>query len=288
MGTSSAYKGPGGNTPLVPSWLGSPDHNSDLPKPVLPSDDTSALYPPIPPNRPAIPVPADQDRFTRARNDFTRFVHSGGTDHANLGRAISSYISTSSGGVRLAAQRMGSSRATSVRLLSFLVNAQTHGAKEALSTLNLEILAGRSIDEVFIGLADFICPNSGTIDDGIAREAFIETLIELVEQEITDLDAMTPEQMQIVFEIYATHAIEARICNDIGTKIIMAPANEQVALNVQEQLRDFIRNGVSDAFTVARAEMPTLTHNQVNAFVDLVYERAFKILQALGEVEAGK
>ena len=85
---------------------------------------------------------------------------------------------------------------------------------------------------------------------------------------------------------YATHAIEARLCNDIGTKLVTAPADPQVALRVQSQLRDFIRNGVSDALTAARAETPTLTQDRVHAFVDTVYERAFGILQALGDAEA--
>jgi len=181
---------------------------------------------------------------------------------------------------------MGASRVAGARLLSFLTNAQAHGAREALLALNLEGLAGRPIDEVFIGLADYICPNAGTVDEGIAREAFVETIIDLATFGVTDLDALTPDQMQTVFELYATHAIEARLCNDIGTKLITAPASAQAALRVQEQLRDFIRNAVSDALTAARAETPKLPQDRVQSFVDTVYERAFGILQALGDAEA--
>ena len=180
---------------------------------------------------------------------------------------------------------MGASRDVGARLLGFLADAQVRGATEALRSLNLEGLAGRPIDEVF-GLADSICPSAGTVDAGISREAFIETIIELTTLGVTDLDALTPDQMQTVFELYATHAIEARLCNDIGTKLITAPTDAQAALRVQEQLRDFIRNGVSDALTAARAETPTLTQNRVQSFVDTVYERAFGILQALGDAEA--
>lgn len=285
MGTSTAYGGPGGGTPLVPSWLGS--EGTDNP-PTIPNGETPdpATSPsPTPPDRPAIPAPADPSRFTGARNNFTRFATSGGSDRASLGRAVSSYVSTSSGGARQAALRMGASRNAGARLLGFLSDAQARGAREALRSLNLEGLAGRPIDEVFTGLADYICPNVGTVDEGIAREAFVETIIELTTLGVTDLDSLTPEQMQTVFELYATHAIEARLCNDIGTKIITAPADPQSALRVQEQLRDFIRNGVSDALTAARAETPALTQDRVQSFVDMVYERAFGILQALGEAE---
>ena len=292
MGTSSAYGGPGGGTPLVPSWLGSEGAPAAPAVPAAP-DSTPVgdpvappLVPSAPPNRPAIPAPADASRFTSARGNFTRFAHSGGSDRASLGRAVSGYVSTSSGGARQAAQRMGASRGAGARLLGFLTDAQARGAREALRSLNLEELAGRPIAEVFVGLADYICPSAGTVDEGIAREAFIETIIELTTLGVTDLDALTPDQMQTVFELYATHAIEARLCNDIGTKLITAPTDAQAALRVQGQLRDFIRNGVSDALTAARAETPTLTQDRVNSFVDSVYERAFGILQALGNAEA--
>ena len=290
MGTSTAYGGPGGGTPLVPSWLGSDDDaGGPAPPPIpptgAPADDPASPVP-LPPVRPAIPTSADSSRFTAPRSNFTRFAHSGGSDRASLGRAVSGYVSKSSGGARQAAQRMGASRGSGARLLGFLADVQVRGATEALRSLDLEGLAGRPIDEVFMGLADYICPNVGTVDEGIAREAFIETIVDLSTLGVTDLDALSPDQMQTVFELYATHAIDARLCNDIGTKLVTAPADPQVALRVQSQLRDFIRNGVSDALTAARAETPTLTQDRVHAFVDTVYERAFGILQALGDAEA--
>lgn len=284
MGTSTAFGGPSGSTPLIPSWLGSAGE-ADGPA-ETPSNDQTGSVPPAPPNRPAIPEPSDPNRFMRPRGNFTRFAHSGGSDRASLGRAVSSYVSTAAGGARQAAQRMGASRGAGARLLGFLTDVQTRGATEALRTLNLEGLAGRPIDEVFIGLADHICPNAGTVDDGIAREAFIETIIELTTMGVTNLDALTPDQMQTVFELYATHAIEARLCNDIGTKAITMPADAQTALRIQEQLRDFIRHGVSDALTAARTETPVLTQDRIQSFVDSVYERSFGILKALGDAEA--
>lgn len=285
MGTSTAYGGPGGGTPLVPSWLGESPATGEgwEANGVAPADGVS---PPVAPNRPAIPASADPQRFSGARNSFTRFAGSGGTDRASLGRAVSRYVSTSSGGARQAAQRMGASRGAGARLLGFLADAQTRGVREALRSLDLESLAGRPIAEIFVGLADYICPGAGTVDEGIAREAYIETIIELTTEGLTDLSTFTPDQMQTVFELYATHAIEARICNDIGTKAVTMPTSAQAALRVEAQLRDFIRGGVSDALTRARSDSPHLTPERIQSFVDTVYESAFAILQSLGDAEA--
>ncbi|MDN5923771.1 MAG: hypothetical protein L0H70_02085 [Xanthomonadales bacterium] len=160
--------------------------------------------------------------------------------------------------------------------------------RNALRALSLESLAGRPITEIFVGLADYICPGTGTVDEGIAREAYIETIVELAGEGLTDLATFAQDQMQTVFELYATHAIEARICNDIGTKAVTMPADAQAARRVEQQLRDFIRGGVSDALTRARAETPILTPERVHGFVDAVYESTFAILQALGEAEANQ
>jgi len=287
MGTSTAYGGPGGDTPLIPSWLGSgqgtePDSGQDG----APSPNPDS--PPAPPDKPPIPKAADSQRFSGARSNFTRFAGSGGSDRASLGRAISGYVSTSTGGPRQAAQRMGASRGAGARLLGFLSDATSRGMRDALREFNLDSMAGRPISEVFVALADHICPGAGTVDEGIAREAYIETIIDLAGEGLASLGTFTPEQMNTVFELYATHAIEARICNDIGTKVVTIPLNAKIAHQVEKQLRDFIRGAVSDALTKAREGKPRITQDQVLDFVDSVYESAFSILKSLGDAEANQ
>jgi hypothetical protein len=285
MGTSNAYGGPGGGTPLVPSWLGPGNGGAGDPDSArLPSP--SPLAPPAPAPLPPIPPAAEADRFRAARSNFSRFARSGGNDRASLGRAVSNYVSRSSGGSRAAAQRMGASRAAGGRLLSFLSDVADSGPRDALRALNLENLAGRPIEEVFLGLVDYVCPEGGTIDEGIARAAFIEAITELAENGITNFDGITADQMQTVFELYAAHAIEARLCNDIGTKAITLPADLSAAARVQVQLLDFVRRGVSDALTSARAAMLSLTQDRILDFVTDVYEQAFFVLQTMGDAEA--
>jgi hypothetical protein len=291
MGMSNAYGGPGGGTPLVPSWLEGDGDAADGAGPdggATPDGAPPPQAPTAPPNRPPPQAPPLTDRFTAARSNFSRFAGSGGSDRASLGRAISNYVSRSAGGSRPAAQRMGSSRRAGARLLGFLCDAQARGAQEALRALNLEGLAGRPIEEIFLGLADFICPEGGTVDEGIARDAFIETIADLASLGVIDLDALTADQMQTVFEFYATHAIEARICNDIGTKAVTLPTDRRAAERVQAQLRDFVRRGVGDALGAARAAIQALTPDRVLGFVSGVYQAAFETLQTLGDAERAR
>jgi hypothetical protein len=300
MGTSNAYGGAAGNSALVPTWLqGEANSPSAAPgsEPASgagPGDQPPSAYPnpsavPVAPSaRPAAPIAGAADRFTSARNNFSRFASSGGGDRRSLGRAVSQYVSKATGGSRQAAQRMGSARGAGAGLVRFLNDANTNGVREALRTLNLESLAGRPIEEVFAGLADYICPEGGAIDEGIARDAFVETIADLAGAGITDIDALTPAQIQTVFELYATHAIEARLCNDIGTKVITLPTDPSTAERIEAQLRDFIHRGVSDAINAAGVNIQSLTPDKVLGFVTDVYQAAFEALQTLGDAEAEK
>ena len=290
MGTSSSYGGPGKNTPLVPTWLepmgpsapqsdgsnGNEHGNGEPEAPSLSAPDGELVRSPA------------RNRFAGARNNFSRYIASGGQDRRSLGRAISHYVSHSAGGARTAAHRMGASRAATGRLLQFLSLVSTQGVPEALRTLRLESLAGRPIQEVFFGLIDYVCPRNGTIDEGIARDAFIETIVDLTENNITDLNALTAAQMETVMELYAAHAIEARLCNDIGSKLVLLPNNVGEAEQVQGQLGDFIRRAIADAFTRVRLTFDSLTPAQVKVLVDGVYEQTFSILQQMGEREANR
>lgn len=292
MGTSSSYGGPGGGTPLVPSWVDDPSQGQTIETP--PAEEGEAEGQSVAPDGASVedvsvpqPAPA-RGRFASPRSSLTRFANSGGSDRRALGRAIAGYVSGASGGASQAARRMGASRRAGAGLLGFLSDAQTRGVRAALRSLDLESLAGRSVEEIFLGLADFVCPVGGTVDDGIARDAFIETIAQLADEGVTDLATLTTDQMQTVFEIYATHAIEARLCNDIGARTIAMPASPHAAAQVEAELRDFIRGGVADALSNARASLATLTTDNVLRFVDGVYANAFEILRTMGETEEEK
>ncbi|MEN6530039.1 MAG: Qat anti-phage system associated protein QatB [Bellilinea sp.] len=301
MGTSNSFPGPGNNTPLVPDWL-----DPDGPQlPGMPGDQPQPA--PIPPNKEPQPDPQSPDRepqpepetpptsppttqpppnrFTTARTNLSRFASSGGGDSISLGRGISHYVTTSSGGSRQAARRMGSSRKVGGTLLGFLRDTIERGVEKALGALQLNSLAGRPIDEIFLGMMGYICPDGGNVDEGIARDAFIETIADLAENGITDLDALNPSQMQTVFELYTTHSIENRLFNDVGTKIIQFPADARAALQIQYQVHDFIHRGVSDAISATRDALLSLTQSSIQRFVDQIYVTAFELLRNLGAME---
>ena len=302
MGTSNSFPGPGNNTPLIPDWL-EPDSPSfpglpdGQPQPFpIPPDEELRPDPQTPDRRPQPepePTPAPPpvilplpNRFQTARTNLSHFASSGGGDSTSLRRGVSHYVTASSGGSRQAARRMGSSRKVGGKLLGFLRDTMERGIEKALGALQLDNLAGRPINEIFLGMMDYICPDGGNVDEGIARDAFIETIADLAENGITDLGALNPSQMQTVFELYTTHTIENRLYNDVGTKIIQFPSDARTALQIQSQVHDFIRRGIVDALSASRDKLLSLTQSGIQRFVDQIYVMAFEILRNLSATEA--
>jgi len=266
VGTSNSYGGPSAGTPLVPSWL-PPNESEELPGP----EEVT-----------------DENRFQTARTQLSRFAKSPNTERGSLGRAMSDYVSKASGGSKRATQRMGTSRITATGLARFLSQVAQGDTLRALRTYQLESLAGKPITEVFLGIMERFCPDGGTVDEGIAREAFIATIADLAESGTSNLDGLNPEQIQTIFELYIAHSIEARLCNDIGTKSITIPATPREASSVQRQLYEFVRRGVTDACAREQTNFATLDPAGIVGFVERIYFQAFTILRALGDVEAGK
>lgn len=297
MGTSSSFGGPTNDRPLVPTFIddfdredadGNDDAADSQDGDGSAGDGTDQSDDGTPPPAPPLPPPGPAGRFSAPRSNFTSFAKSGGTDRKSLGRAVSGYVGSSMGSPRRAAQRMGTARASGANVVRLLQSVQANGITETLRELNLTALAGRPIEEVFAGLADYVCPEDGSIDQGIARNAFIETIADLADAGITDIDGLTPEQMTTVFELYVAHTIEARICNDIGTKAVALPANPAAAQNVEDMLHDFIQRGVSDAVSGSGSSIQALSPTEISGFVTSVYEDAYRILQAMGDAETAR
>lgn len=288
MGTSSPFEGVGNDRPLVPTFV------DDAPAPPPPSPDdeedgeTPPAVPPAPPPRREPPPPEDPERFRSARSNFTRFAGSGGTDRRALGRAVSQWVSQSAGGSGSAAHRMGSSRGSAARIAGFLGSVGAQGIAAALATFNLEAMAGRPAQEILTALMEHFCPEGGSIDEGIARDAFVETIIDLADAGVTDLADLTPEQMQTVLELYIAHTIEDRIYNDIGTKAVQIPDDLRGAERVRDQLHDFILGGVSDALVEAAIDFRAIDPVTIERAIEGVYQASFDLLEAMGEEEADR
>lgn len=288
MGTSRRSDGPNPGTPLVPSWLDdapaglppvaspvAPPRGEPPPNPQLPASPPGPL-PPMPP-------PPPPDRFRAARSNFSRFASSGGRDGRALRRAARDYVRSGTVGSRNATRRMGASRTAARGVLGVLRDFQRDGVDATLRRLNLGDLVGRPLEEVFTGLTDVVCRDGGSIDEGIALDAWLETVADLEHFNVTDPAVLTPEQMRDVFLAFVAHTIEGRLLQDIGANGLKVATDLAAIEAFEGQLRDYIRRSVRDSFASDISAPASLTDRQIQEIVDRTYQDAWELLVTWGD-----
>lgn len=299
MGTSGSSRGSGSNTALVPTWLDDPGGSlpaGDSPSPAGGPDGSAQTggdggmgadgdrgardNPP-----PAIQPPPESGRFQSARRNFSTFARSGGTDRGALRRAVRDYVRSGTRGGANASRRMGASRHAAGGALSIFRGFQRDGVDATLRHLNLGNLVGRSADVVFLALTDVVCPDGGSIDEGIARDAWLETVAELGDFGIADLNTLTPEQMREFFTAFVAHAIETRIFQEIGTRGLKVAADLNAIDAFEEELKSYIRLSVRDSLSADMGQLGGLSDPQIREIVDRTYREAWDLLEAWGDAE---
>lgn len=281
MGTSKPFGGAGNRTPLVPSWLTPSDGGTAggaVATDVVGDVDSGTNG--VVDQRPAVEVRPAGSEFTQARTNFSRFVRSGGSDRRALGRAMRAYVGRATGGSRNAAARMGSSISTAGSFYNVLSDIRTQGLEQVLRGVSREELAGRPAPEILAALSDLICGPGGSVDEGIARDAFFETVIEFAELGITDLNALTVDQVDELMARFMCNSVEMRLIADIGTRLVSLPSSEGQVDSIRDQLRDFIREAVAVKLQAEVKRLGRYAKDSVSTAIRSIYESAWSILES--------
>ena len=279
MGTSTSSRGQSGKTPLVPSWLD--DDNGDnfsSPDPQNPDSEKKQSD-----NNPLQPIKSDPKRFSAARSNFTRYINNDGNRGDTLYRSISSYVKHSTRGSQNATKRLGSARESTERLFNVIGGFASNGISATARLLHLGDIIGKTAKDAFIRIMNFVCPDGGSTDEGIARSAYIEALSAMPDWENKQLEALTPPEFLAFTEIYMADVIQQKILNDIGNKLIFLPKDIPSIENIEAQMKDFIRNTVKDAVSKLNVEIKNIDQTQARGVVDSVYKKAFDIMASFGE-----
>ena len=266
MGTSARFPGNKSSNPVIPSRSNS---------------------------QPAVAEPPDINRYRAARHNFTTFITSGGSDDIAFGRAIASYVGTTFGGAKQAAGRMSSECAVSVELGNILSSANKDGIQDAIQDaiiqkdikgLDLESLDTLPIPKIYETLVDVICPTGADRDDAMARDAYLDTIVEVDELGL-DLGKPSPETVATFMECYISNAIINRILNDIGMGFVTKSKNASEAQKIKKELKDSIHKGVCAAI---KKNNKILQTNNMKRTIKSLYKSSYTILEDLAEQKAKK
>jgi hypothetical protein len=287
MGTSSSYGGPASG--LVPDWVdgvdpgmgggeegsdhdGSDGSDTEKPTPDEGGEKGAVQTPP------ALAPPGGA--FTYPRGQFTRFTNGGGSK--SLGRALKGYVSAAGGGAGAARRMPHSTRVASgvAGLASVVAN---EGAEAALARFDLQGLAGRPAAEVLEAVAEVICPDGGTIDESIARDAMLEAIAEVAEGDPGAFDELSPDQLDEFLCDVITRSVVTKVLNEIGTNALHGSASDADFREAERITRDFTQGLVRDALGSRFDVGSRPTQSEIDRSISEVYADTFDMLGAVLE-----
>lgn len=276
MGTSTSSGGSPGRTPLIPPWV---PPVPPAPPPDAPPDSPPPSPEPAPAQQPG-PQPkpdlAPSGRFLGARLRLGRYAKNGSRDDLRAG--LKAYTSKGLGGSQRAAARMAGTSHTAGRL---------HGVLEALSRgealppevgIDAATLAGRDAKEIGDAIAEAIRPSDGTLDAEASRDAIAQAVSDLVDQvPDVDLNALTPEQIELVVERYVAYDLSHRIALDVGFHIQGKAPDAAAVVSRIEDMKGYVRECVAARFRAARDGGRRLTRSAAASIANAVIEETFRV-----------
>lgn len=287
MGTSKGYGG--APSALVPSWI---DDTASGAGSMSDADADTSAGSGAPgaqvDSQATVPVAAPDTSSAgglgAAKGNFTRFVRTG--DQDALRRAVSQYVRNGTGSARKASRRMGTSRAVGRQLLQFIRDITRDGPATALQRFNLGHLSGKPAADVFIELIESVCPPGGRVDEAIARQALLDTIVHLAESEIGTFEEMTADQLSEFFQEFVIRTIEGRVVADIGRHLVDTPESVDRVQGVLDQLHDFVAGCVRGHLGEHFDGLVEKSDQQVADLVEKIYEASFELVSATaGDVE---
>lgn len=182
MGTSTSSKGPGGNSPYIPSWV-----------------DIDGL--------PPIPDPPPQ-RFKDFRTNLGRFVSSG--DGSYLRAAISSYAGVATGGSGVGSARFGSMTEAGGALFGAMAALQDGHSPLGL---DLALLNGQDTDIAIDIIVEALTPEDG--DSDRVRVAMNEALSECLDgYNEFNYESISDEMLVQMMVVYVTQCVFGQVVLD--------------------------------------------------------------------------
>lgn len=273
MGTSQSNKGPKAKVRLIPPWVEDPEAPLGEPVPdVTPEQDPSDK----PSEGPADSALAQAARFASARRSLGDFARSG--NKAKLRAGVASYVTSGYGGAKTAAQRLASTSVTAGRLFSFLAAPPVAGGPPQPRPADPRLQAGSSARDIIDAVIEGVQTVNGTLDGEASRHAIDAALSELLTQfPHADLLALTPDQLQLVVELYVAQDVFFHIELDVGQALRQQGVSALMLTDRLRQARDYVQSTVSAAFNDLRQLNQALTARNVQAVTQRALERTMEV-----------
>ena len=281
MGTSKSSSGSPSGVPMVPPWVPDAEQPQTPPEKKDEEKETSESDPQKTAAIPEATPIAPRGRFGSTRTALGDYGSNGTRD--SLRRGVGRYVSSGLGGSGTAARRFGGTATTAGALYGALGGTGT-GASADRTTLDRDVLAGKSARQVIDAVIETACPVDGTQDTEASRNSINDALSELLNRHPeADLLELTEGQREFVVEQFVSMDVYRRFVLDVGNAIREKAPSATTALSRLKEAREYIRENVVASFEKLRNAGTRLNGSQVSRVVTQALKDAFDVFSGYSE-----
>ena len=157
------------------------------------------------------------------------------------------------------------------------------GVREIARQLSLDNLEGLSATVFFLRIAEFVCPDGGPNDEGMARSAYFDAIAENISILDKPTEALTSEECTSILQHFMCKVIMEHIVNDIANKIIVLPKDIDTVSHIEDDVEQMIKQSVADDFVEVNKNDGVITNTKAQEITDAVYQETYEILEGLGD-----
>jgi hypothetical protein len=146
------------------------------------------------------------------------------------------------------------------------------------------LLAGKSANEVINAVIEAVRPTDGSQDTEAARASLHDALSELlVRYPDADLLDLTDEQRDFSVEQFVAMDVFRRFDLDLGAHIRDKAPSATTALGRMKEVRDYIRQTISEAFRKLRTDGQKLSTANASRVVTDALRSAMRVFESYAE-----
>lgn len=258
MGTSSIYKGPIDNNPLLPEDF---DPNEQDGNQEQQRKETLAPW-------------------KSAKNSMSQYINE---SHSSRGRVLRSYTKAL-GGANNAANTARSGIKSAVNLGRFLSSISSTGLENTLQRLSVNF-KGKRVEELFSTLVNVLVPESNLKEDAIARKASIDALSQLYEfieqndMDINSLDSLNQEFFDTVMATFISSFIFERLLNDLESRFEQYASETELAIEKESEVKEYIIQHTD--VKLREIDFKNLDYNQssIEDVFEDIYKECYEVLE---------
>lgn len=251
MGTSSSYGGQKDKNGLLPNDY---DENGE----VLPSSS-----------------------WKGTKTEFSKFIN--GNGGSGIRRTAGNYV-RASGGSGALVRSSGAGTRGAVNIGNFFSRVSSQGFTKTFDELGIDF-RGKSVEEICSGLVNYIAKDSNTKDDGIAREAATNALVDIYQYmdenklDFEKMDFAPTELMDCVFCKFVESYIWGKILNDLEICLEKYANDVDKTIGIESEMKLYVSNIVLTAFNSPGMREKIFGNQSAEAGVQELYQRCYQELE---------